>query len=153
MSVRILAVGKVKESYLQAGILEYAKRLQPFVTFTIQEVKESNTQDIARDLEQEGEALLQQLKTDDYLISLALEGTRASSFELAAKIDNIQTYQAKNIVFIIGGSRGLSQAVKAKSDLLLSFGPATYPHQLMRLILTEQIYRAFTIIHHQKYHK
>lgn len=153
MSVKIIAVGKLKESFLQAGIAEYAKRLQPFTTFTIIEVKESNTQDANRDLGQEGELLLAHLKADDYIISLALEGTMMSSPDLAAKIDSVQTYLAKNIVFIIGGSCGLSPAVKAKSDFLLSFGPATYPHQLMRLILTEQIYRAYTIINHQKYHK
>lgn len=153
MSIKIIAVGKLKEAYLEAGIAEYLKRLTPFVNITIVETKEISGANKERNILEEGQFILRHLKKDDYVISLALEGVNLSSCEIASLIEKTLTYKTSQIVFIIGASDGLADNIKERSDLLLSFGALTYPHQLIRLILVEQIYRAYTIINNQKYHK
>ncbi len=153
MNIKIIAVGKINKNYLQLGINDYLKRLKPYNNIEIIEIKEITTNDLNKNLQEEEKLIINHLKKDDYIISLALEGKMLSSCELANLINKTQTYQTSQIVFVIGGSLGLGKQIKARSDLLLSFGNITYPHQLVRLILLEQLYRASTIIKEQKYHK
>lgn len=151
--VKILCVGKIKEDFIVKGIDEYKKRLQAFTKFEVKEVSEVNSLDIKSNIDKEGLLLLEQIKNDEFVITLEIKGELLSSEELASLIDSHLTYGDSNITFVIGGSNGLSSDVVKRSNFHFSFGRVTYPHQLMRLILTEQIYRAFTIINNQKYHK
>ena len=151
--IKILCVGKIKDDYLTKGIKEYSKRMESWKGIEIVEVKEYNSTDLAKVIEVEGDYLLDKINKDDYVITLEIEGKQISSEELAVKIDELYTYGNTNIVFVIGGSWGLSNKVKSRSNFKLSFSKFTFPHQLMRLILVEQIYRAFTIINHKEYHK
>ncbi len=151
--IKILCVGKIKEDYLTNGIKEYAKRMESWKGVEIIEVKECNNNDINKVIDVEGETLLDKINKDDYVITLEIEGKMIDSEMLAKKIDELYTYGNTNIVFVIGGSWGLSDKVKSRSNYKLSFSKFTFPHQLMRLILIEQIYRAFTIINHKEYHK
>ncbi len=157
MNINIICVGKIKEKFFTAAIDEYAKRLSRFVKFNIIEIPDEKIPDNAsfkeeeRIKEKEGKAILAKIR-DSYVISLCIEGQEMPSEALAAKIEDI-SMRANAITFIIGGSLGLSDEVKARSDLRLSFGRITLPHQLMRVVLSEQIYRAFKIIHNETYHK
>lgn len=157
--IKIIAVGKIKERYLQDGIAEYLKRLSPYTTVEIVEVKEEEVPErlSEKEMEQaknrEGERILQLLRPEQYVIALAIQGKSFSSEELAAYIDQLPTCGTSQITFIIGGSIGLSSAVLRRSNLLLSFSKMTFPHQLMRLILLEQLYRAFKINRGETYHK
>ncbi|MHA6602725.1 23S rRNA (pseudouridine(1915)-N(3))-methyltransferase RlmH [Aerococcus urinae] len=159
MRITILSVGKLKEKYLKQGIAEYQKRMQRYGKLEVIEVKDEPTPDNASDLdnqqiiEKEGQRLLAKISPQAYVIVLAIKGQVLSSEELAQQIDHCLTYGKSDIVFVIGGSLGTSPAVNQRADLLLSFGRMTLPHQLMRLVLSEQIYRAFRIIHHEPYHK
>lgn len=159
MRITILSVGKLKEKYLKQGIAEYQKRMQRYGKLEVIEVKDKPTPDNASDLEnqqiieKEGQRLLAKISPQAYVIVLAIKGQDLSSEELAQQIDHCLTYGKSDIVFVIGGSLGTSPAVNQRADLLLSFGRMTLPHQLMRLVLSEQIYRAFRIIHHEPYHK
>ncbi len=158
MRVSILCVGKIKEKFYTDAISEYAKRLGRFCDFEIIEIPDEKIPDKASDKEKdmikqrEGDKLLSKLKPDSFVISLCIEGRTLSSEELA---DTVQSAfnNTNHITFIIGGSLGLSDDVKAKSSLRLSFGRMTLPHQLMRVVLTEQIYRSFMINHGGTYHK
>lgn len=151
--IKILCVGKIKEDYLQMGIKEYLKRMESWDKVEIVEVKEYQSNDINKVIESEGNSILEKISKNDYVITLEIEGKNISSEALATKIDELYTYGNTHIVFIIGGSWGLSKEVKNRSNMALSFSKFTFPHQLMRLILLEQIYRAYTIINHKEYHK
>jgi 23S rRNA (pseudouridine1915-N3)-methyltransferase len=158
MKITILSVGKIKEKYLVQGIHEYAKRLSKYTKLELIEVKDEHAPDnlSEKDIEiikdKEGERILSKLK-DSYIISLAIEGKQLSSEQLAKQITKIQTYHDSHITFIIGGSLGISDSIKNKSNQLLSFSKMTFPHQLMKLILLEQIYRSFRIKNNEPYHK
>ena len=159
MEIRILSVGKIKEKYLTAGIDEYAKRLSRYCRLSFIQVPDEKTPDKASDaqnsqiLSLEAERLLRHIREQDYVIILAIEGSMPDSVQLAGKIEKLAVSGISSITFVIGGSLGLSPAVKARSDESLSFSHLTFPHQLMQLILLEQIYRSFRIINHEPYHK
>ncbi len=159
MNCRILTVGSLKERYLQDGINEYLKRLRPVFPVTVQEVADipapqnASAADIRRIVEREGDALLARLPDDAQVVALAIKGKALSSEALADKLNEWTFSGRRELVFVIGGSCGLSPAVLQRADFQLSFGPATFPHQLMRLILAEQIYRAVKINRHEPYHK
>ncbi len=158
MNIKIIAVGKIKEKYFTAAVDEYSKRMSRFAKFEIIEVPDEKIPDNASEKEQEsvkekeGNAILSKLKSGDTVIAMCIEGTEMSSEKIASKIEQI-SLSSSSIAFIIGGSLGLHDLVKARADLRLSFGPVTLPHQLMRVVLCEQIYRAFKINHNESYHK
>lgn len=156
IKINIVAVGKVKEKYFADGINEYVKRLSRFATVKITEIKEellSKDGDAEKSitLQREGERILPELK--GYVIALAVEGKKLSSEKLSMRLAELKNGGVNEITFVIGGSYGLSNAVKDKANMLLSFSDMTFPHTLMRLILTEQIYRAFMIDAGASYHK
>ncbi|MDK6804978.1 23S rRNA (pseudouridine(1915)-N(3))-methyltransferase RlmH [Aerococcus sp. UMB7834] len=159
MQVKLIVVGKLKEKYLKQGIAEYAKRLQAYCKFEVIEVKDEATPGEGSEAEldlvrnKEGERILAKIKADDYVVHLALDGDLLDSEGLAKKLQNAMTHGKSSFVYVIGGSVGTSQAVRRRADLNLSFGRLTLPHQLMRLVLVEQIYRSFRIQNHQPYHK
>lgn len=150
---RIICIGKIKEEYLTKGILEYKKRINGFSSLEIIELKEYNTLDISKNVENEGKEILSRIKNDDYVISLEIEGNVINSVEFSQYLEKLSTYGKSRIIFVIGGSNGLSNEVKKRSDYALSFSKMTFPHQLMRLIIIEQIYRALTIMNNREYHK
>ncbi len=158
MNITIICVGKIKEKYFTAAIEEYSKRLSRFVKLKIIEVPDekipdnASTKEINIVKEKEGAKILTKLPENSFVITLCIEGTVLSSLELANKIADI-SMNSSNITFIIGGSLGLCDNVKAKSQLRLSFGQMTLPHQLMRVVLLEQIYRTFKINSNENYHK
>ena len=153
MEFQILAVGNLKEDYLKKGIAEYAKRLSAYGGLSVTEVKEENKGTVEDIKRAEGQSILRRIRPDSYVIALAIGGKSLSSEELAEKIEEIGTYRSSLVSFIIGGSHGLAGEVLERADLLLSFSRMTFPHQLMRLILAEQIYRAVKIIRKEQYHK
>lgn len=159
MNITILAVGKIKETYLKDGILEYLKRISAYCNIEIMEVPDEKApeklsikqQNQIKDLE--GERLLSKISKDAYVIALDLKGKQLTSENLANKIQDIQTYHSSHIIFVIGGSLGLSNSVLTSSNFRLSFSHLTFPHQMMRLVLLEQIYRSFRINNNEPYHK
>lgn len=151
--LKIVCVGKIKEDFFEKGIKEYTKRISGFSKFNIVEVKEVNTNDISKNIFQEGKNILEKISNNEYVITLEIKGKTLDSVEFANLISNKLTYGYSKITFVIGGSNGLDEAVLKRSDYSLSFSSFTFPHQLMRLILTEQIYRALTIINNKEYHK
>jgi len=159
MNIQIIAVGKLKEKYLIDGIKEYSKRLGPHAKLQIHEVADEKVPESLsaaqeeQAKEREGERILALIKPDTHVIALAIDGKLWSSEELAEQIQSLATYGRSQVAFVIGGSLGLSRAVLQRADQKLSFGRLTYPHQLMRLILVEQIYRAFKIIRGEPYHR
>lgn len=159
MFIQIVSVGKLKEKYLVQGIQEYAKRLAPYIKFQVIEVPDEKAPENMSDAEienvkdREGEKILGHIKADAHVIALALDGQLWSSEELASEIDKLGTYGKSHVVFVIGGSNGLSNAVLRRAQQRLSFGRMTLPHQLMRLVLVEQIYRAVKINRGEPYHK
>jgi len=159
MLIQIAAVGRLKEKYLVDGIAEYAKRLRPYVKFDVLEVpdeKAPETMSAAEEAQvrdREGERLLALIKPDAHVVALAIGGELWSSEDLAAQLDKLGTYGKSHIVFVIGGSNGLSPAVLRRAQQKLSFGRMTLPHQLMRLVLVEQVYRAVKINRGEPYHK
>ena len=143
--IKIICVGKIKESYIKEGILDYQKRISKYHKIEIIEVMDSN-------IEEERNRILKYIDNKDYLITLDIEGNNLSSLELADKID--KTFITNpNITFIIGGSNGIHNDIKDLSNYSLSFSKLTFPHQLFRLILLEQIYRCFKILNNETYHK
>ncbi len=153
MNINIICIGKIKKSFYRDAVAEYAKRLTRFCKFNILELAESRLEgnDINKVKINEGKSILSKLK--GYVIILDLGGSMLSSPDLAEKIDSLQSGGVSEISFVIGGSYGLSDEVKQKADFSLCFGKMTYPHQLMRVILSEQIYRAFMINSNSEYHK
>lgn len=159
MKITLICVGKLKEKYLSEGVSEYVKRLGRYCVPEIIELPDEKTPDNAGEAmeelikKKEGERILKVMKEDAYCIALAIEGIMLSSTELADKIDALGVKGISNIAFVIGGSLGLSTEVLKRADILLSFSKMTFPHQLMRMILLEQIYRSYRIINRQPYHK
>ena len=151
--IKILCVGKIKERFFTDGIAEYEKRLNAFTKFSIVEVKEVNTNDINKNILEEGKNLVSKITEDEFVITLEINGKMIDSVELAKLIEEKLTYGFSKLTFVIGGSNCLSDDVIRRSNYHLSFSKFTFPHQLMRLILTEQIYRALTIINNKEYHK
>ena len=159
MKVTILCVGKVKERYLTDGIREYAKRLSAWCTLDIVEVADEKTVEGAPEAEEdavrrkEGQRLLAKIPDRAFVITLEIEGEMPDSVALSKKLQKLMTGGVSHFVFVIGGSLGFSPEVRKRSDYALSFSRMTFPHQLMRLILLEQIYRSFKIMNHEPYHK
>lgn len=155
--IRILAVGRIKEKSLQGLLEEYSKRLQSYHKISIEEVADYPTSEQEAENEkvriQEGEKILSRIKEDEYVILLDLNGIQLDSVQFSKKIEEIQTYQSNKIVFIIGGSVGVSNAVKQRANYKLKLSEMTFPHQLARLILLEQIYRSYKIMKNEPYHK
>ena len=149
--IKILVVGKLKEHWLQQAVLEYQKRLQKYTKLQIIEVMDQDG-DIKTILEQEKRLLLDKIKDKDFVITLEIEGNSLTSEQFSKKIEQFQmTYG--DIVFIIGGSYGLHEDIKKRSNYALSFSKMTFPHQLFRVVLLEQIYRSYKIKYHETYHK
>lgn len=159
MQITILSVGKIKESFLKEGIHFYAQRLKPYCRLKLVEVADEPSPEQLKEeelllvKEKEGKRLLERIKAGQYVIALDLKGKSLSSEELAARLEELALYGRSDLVFIIGGSNGLSEEVLKRADLTLSFSKLTFPHQLVRLILLEQIYRSFKIIKGEPYHK
>lgn len=159
MEIKIIVVGKLKEKYLKDGIAEYLKRLKSYANLKIIEIKDEAASQTLSDAEieqikvVEGKRIIEKLPDRARVIALDLKGKQLTSEDFAEEINETMTYGTSQIAYIIGGSHGLSQEVLQKTDLKISFGKMTYPHQLMRLILVEQIYRAFKIIRNEPYHK
>ena len=159
MEIRIVTVGKIKEKYLNDGIAEYAKRLSRYCKLTFCQVPDEKTPDKASHAlnEQikntEAQRLMKQIREQDYVIALALDGKMLDSVELSEKISRLGVEGKSSIAFVIGGSLGLGEEVLRRADYKLSFSKMTFPHQLMQMILLEQIYRSYRIINHEPYHK
>ena len=159
MNVNIIAVGKIKEKYLKDAIAEYAKRLSRFCKLTVTEIPDEPMSDKPSDAEKgailnkEGEKILSTIKNTDVLVSLCVEGNQLTSEDFAQFFSTECVKGANTFTFIIGGSLGLLEEIKKKSKVRLSFSKMTFPHQLMRVILLEQIYRAFKINANESYHK
>ena len=159
MKLTVLCVGKVKEKFYRDAILEYTKRLSRYCKLDIIEVADEKTEEAASETEirqikdKEGERILKNIKEDAYVICLCIEGKQLDSEELAGKIENLGIQGTSHIYLVIGGSLGLSDAVIRRADFKLSFSKMTFPHQLMRVILLEQIYRAYRIMNNEPYHK
>lgn len=159
MKITLITVGKIKEKYLRDAAAEYSKRLSRYCKLEIIEVADEKTPDRAvRTLEdtirsKEGERLLKYIKEDMYVITLEIEGKMLSSEEFAEKIESLGVQGKSSIAFVIGGSIGLGKEVLRRSDCAISFSKMTFPHQLMRVILLEQVYRGYRIISGEPYHK
>lgn len=159
MNIDVVAVGKIKEKYLNEGIREYSKRLSRYCSLNIMEVDDEKAPENLSDKEmemikaKEGEKLLSRIPSGAFVVVLAIEGKQLSSEALSQKISDIMVEGNSHIVFVIGGSLGLSGDVLKRANLKLSFSKMTFPHQLMRMILLEQVYRAFRIMRNEPYHK
>lgn len=159
MKITICCVGKIKEKFYSQAIEEYSKRLSKYCKLEIKEAADEKTPDSVSDTvnrmikEKEGDRLLSFIKDDSYVIALAIDGKMLDSVELSEKIDNLMLSGKSDIVFVIGGSLGLDKRVLDRADYKLSFSKMTFPHQLMRVILLEQIYRAYRIMKNEPYHK
>ncbi|WP_421382390.1 23S rRNA (pseudouridine(1915)-N(3))-methyltransferase RlmH [Bacillus salacetis] len=159
MNISIVTVGKLKEKYLKQGIDEYLKRLSAYAKVEVIEVSDEKAPEELSDIEmnqvkaKEGERILGKISPDAHVIALAIEGKMRTSEDLAENLDKLATYGKSKVAFVIGGSLGLSDEVMKRANETLSFSKMTFPHQLMRLILVEQIYRAFRINRNEPYHK
>ena len=159
MKIKLVTVGKLKENYLKDGIAEYTKRLSRFSKLEIVELADEKTPDKASEvenqqiLEKEGNRILAKISEREFVVALAIEGKQFASEEFSSILSDITVRGFSDITFVIGGSLGLSPTVKKRANLLMSFGKFTLPHQLMRLVLVEQIYRAFMIQQGSPYHK
>jgi len=150
--IKIICVGNIKEEFFRDAIEEYKKRLTRYTKIEIIEVKDISYDDIDKSINLEGIEILKHIDSKDYVITLEIEGKELSSEEFAQRIESIQTINP-NITFVIGGSYGLSNSIKKRSNFKLSFSKMTFPHQLFRIILLEQIYRSFKILNNESYHK
>ena len=163
IKIDIICVGKIKESFYRDAVSEYSKRLSRYCTLSVNEVADEKTPDKASDIEVQGilsteadriNALLDKPAMQGaYIITLEINGKQLSSEELASKIEKLSVDGVSHVVFIIGGSLGLHNSVISRASFHLSFSKMTFPHQLMRVVLLEQIYRGFRIINHEPYHK
>lgn len=159
MKITLITVGKIKEKYLKDAIAEYSKRLSRYCKLEIIEVADEKTPDQASETVEEGirtkegERILKHIKGDMYVVTLEISGKMLSSEELAEKINSLGLAGKSSIAFVIGGSIGLGKEVLSRSDYALSFSKMTFPHQLMRVILLEQVYRSYRIISGSPYHK
>ncbi|MBQ3420624.1 MAG: 23S rRNA (pseudouridine(1915)-N(3))-methyltransferase RlmH [Romboutsia sp.] len=150
--IKIITVGSIKEKYLKDAIEEYKKRLSRYTKLEIIEVKDEGLVEEKKAIELESTMIEKHINERDYIITLEIEGTELNSIEFAKKLEKIQI-ENSSIIFIIGGSYGLSDNIKKKSNWHLSFSKMTFPHQLFRVFLLEQIYRAYKINNNEKYHK
>ena len=159
MKITVIAVGKIKEKFYIDAIKEYSKRLSKYCKLEIIEVKDEKTKENASETEDnlvkeiEGKRLLEKIPDSSKVIALAIEGKSLDSVGLANQIKDYQVSGSSNLVFVIGGSIGLHKSVMDRANLKLSFSNMTFPHQLMRVILLEQVYRSFRIINNEPYHK
>jgi len=159
MNIRIIAIGKLKKKYWQDAVKEYAKRLSAYCRLEITELKESPLRANPSAAEEEavrqekGREILRRIRREEYVITLEITGKTMSSTRLAGKIEDLGLEGKADVAFVIGGSLGLSEEVSRRADLKLSFSAMTFPHQMMRVILLEQIYRSFKIIRGETYHK
>ena len=159
MNINIIAVGKIKERFIREGINEFSKRLSRYCNLKIVEIDDEKAPENLSDKEmeivknKEGIKLLSKIPQNSFIISLEIEGKEISSEELSKKMEDLMIGGINDITFIIGGSLGLSQEVRSKADFKLSFSKMTFPHQLMRLILLEQVYRGFKIMKGEPYHR
>ena len=159
MNITILCIGKLKERYWTEAIAEYSKRLNKYCSLTINELREEKAPDNPSAAEEsavkeaEGKSILNQIKKDSYVIALAIKGKDLDSEALSEKIRTLGIAGKSDLTFVIGGSLGLSEEVLSRADFHLSFSKLTFPHQMMRVILLEQIYRSFKIIRNETYHK
>ena len=158
-NIRIIGVGKIREKYLQAGIDEYSKRLSRYCKLDVVEVADEKIPENASEKQEvqvrqkEGEQILSHIKEGSYVIALCVEGKQLDSVELSKAIAQTTVNGKSSITFVIGGSVGLADSVKQRADMKLSFSKMTFPHQLMRMVLLEQIYRSFKILGNEVYHK
>ena len=159
MKITLVTVGKIKEKFFEDAIKEYSKRLSRYCKLEILQVADEKTPEGASEAvelqikEKEGQRILSLIRDDSYVIALAIEGKMLDSEELAERIEKLGVSGISQIVFVIGGSLGLSAQVMKRADYALSFSRMTFPHQLMRVVLLEQIYRSYRIMNHQPYHK
>ena len=158
MKVTLICVGKVKEKFYRDAIKEYEKRLGAYIKLNTieisdEKVKVENDSEIGLAMEKEGNNILSKIKDNQYVITLEILGKNLSSEEFASKIDNLMLTGKSDMALVIGGSYGLSDSVKKRSDFALSFSRMTFPHQMMRVVLLEQVYRAYRIITGASYHK
>lgn len=159
MNIRIIAIGKLKKKYWQDAVKEYAKRLSAYCRLEITELKESplranpSAAEEEAVRQEEGREILRRIRREEYVITLEITGKTMSSIRLAGKIEDLGLEGKADVAFVIGGSLGLSEEVSRRADLKLSFSAMTFPHQMMRVILLEQIYRSFKIIRGETYHK
>lgn len=150
--IKLIVVGQLKEKYLKEAIEEYIKRIKKYTNIEMIEVKDEGLVEEKKAIKLEAEKINKYISNKDYLVTLEIEGKEFTSIEFAKKIDNI-LIENSNIVFVIGGSYGLSTDIKQKANLHLSFSKMTFPHQLFRVLLLEQIYRAYKINNNESYHK
>ncbi|MGP1608561.1 MAG: 23S rRNA (pseudouridine(1915)-N(3))-methyltransferase RlmH [Clostridium sp.] len=159
MKIKIITVGKLKEEYLKSAIKEYTKRINKYSKVEIIEVQDEKIPENAKQkekeqiLKKEASKILKHIKGKEYIISLAIEGKLVTSEEIAKDINDISINGYSEIVYIIGGSLGIMERLKKESNKMISFGRITLPHQLMRVVLLEQIYRGFKILNNETYHK
>ncbi len=159
MKITILCVGKIKEKFYREAVAEYGKRLSRYCKLEIVEVADEKTPDGVSELVEEqikakeAERMERHLRDGAFVCALAIDGKQLDSVELSEKIERLGTGGTSHIIFIIGGSLGIADSLLARADLRLSFSRMTFPHQLMRVILLEQVYRAYRIMNHEPYHK
>lgn len=156
LNISIIAVGKLKERFWADACSEYLKRLRPYARVTVDEVPDLDPARVrgeAAAREGEGKAILARIPERAHVVALAIDGKQRSSEQLAARLDELALEGRSDIAFVIGGSTGLDPAVLARADETLSFGPVTLPHNLARVVLLEQVYRAFRISRGEPYHK
>ena len=150
--IKIITVGKIKEEFIKDSLKEYLKRLSKYTKINIIEIEDDNSKDINKSLSTEKDKILKYINEEDYIITLEIEGNMLDSISLSKKIEEL-FIESKKIVFIVGGSNGIHDDIKSRSNYKLSFSKLTFPHQLFRVILLEQIYRSFKIINKETYHK
>lgn len=150
--IKIICVGKIKENYLKEAITEYQKRLGKYTKLQMIEIPDSTGDDISKILTTEKEKIEKYIHEKDYVITLEIDGKIIDSIALSEKLDQIMQHYG-NITFIIGGSYGLDDSIKSRSNFALSFSKLTFPHPLFRVLLLEQIYRSYRILNHETYHK
>jgi len=149
MNIKILCVGSLKEKYWKDAAAEYVKRLSRYCSLSLCEIKESRSDDT----DEEGKRILEKIKKEDHVTTLEIKGKALDSPGMAGEMEKLALSGKSSLVFVIGGSEGLSDSVSRRADMKLSFSRMTFPHQMMRVILLEQIYRSFKIIRKEKYHK
>ncbi|HRX92192.1 MAG TPA: 23S rRNA (pseudouridine(1915)-N(3))-methyltransferase RlmH [Candidatus Izemoplasmatales bacterium] len=159
IGITIITVGSLKEDYLKAGVKEYIKRISAYAKLNMIEISDKSLNknpsqgDIQKVLDQEGLEILKKIKSSTFVVTLEIDGDMMTSDQFAKFIEHTTTYNSSEIVFVIGGSWGISREVKQRSNKSLSLSSMTFPHQLTRMIFLEQLYRAFTIINNEPYHK
>ncbi len=149
MNIKVLAVGKLKEKYWRDALAEYEKRLSGYCVFSVEEIKEAPGDDVVA----EGKDILKKIRDDEYVIAMEIDGKQIDSREFADLIEGLGVRGKSRLTFVIGGSEGLSDQALARADERISFSSMTFPHQMFRVMLAEQIYRAFKIARGGKYHK